>query len=162
MISSSDAMKEREVRAWSGAVVLVALLVSEGVLGTFVSQALAYDPAVGAGTIVLMCVVAIGFGGFFVVDPNESKVLQFFGNYVGTVKSPGLKWANPLYTKRRLSMRAVSQESNRLKVNDHDGNPIEIAAIVVWRVVDTAKASFQVVRYDQYVQVQCEAALRNL
>jgi regulator of protease activity HflC (stomatin/prohibitin superfamily) len=155
-------MKEREVRPWSGAVVLVALLIGEGVLGTVVAQALAYDPAVGIATIVAMSVLALGFAGFFVVDPNEAKVLQFFGNYVGTVKSAGLKWANPLYTKRRVSLRAISQESNRLKVNDHDGNPIEIAAIVVWKVVDTAKAVFQVDRFDQYVQVQCEAALRNL
>ncbi len=155
-------MKEREVRAWSGAVVLVALLAGEGVLGAFVSQALPSDPSLGVATMVVMGVLAVGFGGFFVVDPNEAKVLQFFGNYVGTVRSPGLKWANPLYSKRKISQRAISQESNRLKVNDHDGNPIEIAAIVVWRVVDTAKACFQVDRYDQYVQVQCEAALRNL
>jgi regulator of protease activity HflC (stomatin/prohibitin superfamily) len=100
--------------------------------------------------------------GFFVVNPNEAKVLQLFGRYVGTEKTEGLRWASPFYSKRSVSLRAVSLESSRLKVNDLDGNPIEIAAIVVWRVVDSAQAVFQVDRYDQYVGVQCEAALRNL
>ena len=100
--------------------------------------------------------------GLFVVNPNEGRVLQLAGAYVGTVRDPGLRWANPLYTKRRISLRVRNFESSRLKVNDIDGNPIEIASVVVWRVVDTAEACFEVDSYENYVQVQSEAALRNL
>ena len=100
--------------------------------------------------------------GLFVVNPNEGKVLQFFGNYAGTVKQPGLRWANPLYTKKRISQRIRNFESSHLKVNDNEGNPIEIAAVVVWRVVDTAEAVFEVDDYNNYVKVQTESALRNL
>ncbi len=100
--------------------------------------------------------------GLFVVNPNEAKVLQLFGRYVGTVKAPGLCWANPFFTKRRISQRIRNFETARLKVNDRDGNPIEIAAVVVWRVVETAEACFEVDDYNNYVHVQSEAALRNL
>jgi regulator of protease activity HflC (stomatin/prohibitin superfamily) len=101
-------------------------------------------------------------GGLFVVNPNESKVLQLFGDYRGTVKTPGLRWANPFYTKRSISVRVRNFESARLKVNDADGNPIEIAAVVVWRVVDSAEACFEVDDYENYVKVQSEAAVRSL
>ena len=100
--------------------------------------------------------------GLFVVNPNEGKVLQFFGSYAGTVKRAGLRWANPLYTKKRISQRIRNFESSHLKVNDNEGNPIEIASVVVWRVVDTAEAVFEVDDYNNYVKVQTEAALRNL
>ena len=100
--------------------------------------------------------------GLFIVNPNEAKVLQFFGRYSGTVKQAGLRWANPLYTKKRISQRIRNFESSHLKVNDNEGNPIEIAAVVVWRVVDTAEAVFEVDDYNNYVKVQTEAALRNL
>ena len=100
--------------------------------------------------------------GLFVVNPNEGKVLQFFGSYVGTVKRAGLRWANPLYTKKRISQRVRNFESSRLKVNDNEGNPIEIASVVVWRVIDTAEAVFEVDDYNNYVKVQTESALRNL
>jgi regulator of protease activity HflC (stomatin/prohibitin superfamily) len=101
-------------------------------------------------------------GGLFVVPPNTGKVLQLFGKYVGTVREPGLKWANPFYSKKRISLRIRNFESSHLKVNDNEGNPIEIAAVVVWRVVDTAEASFEVDDYENYVHVQTEAAVRNL
>jgi regulator of protease activity HflC (stomatin/prohibitin superfamily) len=100
--------------------------------------------------------------GLFVVNPNEGRVLQLFGDYAGTARVPGLRWANPLYTKKRISMRVRNFESARLKVNDNEGNPIEIAAVVVWQVVDTAEAVFEVDDYNNYVKVQSEAALRNL
>ena len=96
------------------------------------------------------------------MNPNEAKVLQFFGKYVGTVKAPGLRWANPFYSKRRISQRIRNFETARLKVNDSEGNPIEIAAVVVWKVVETAEACFEVDDYNNYVHVQSEAALRNL
>jgi regulator of protease activity HflC (stomatin/prohibitin superfamily) len=100
--------------------------------------------------------------GLFIVNPNEGRVLQFFGDYTGTVKQPGLRWANPLFTKKRISLRVRNFESGRLKVNDQEGNPIEIAAVVVWKVVDTAEAVFQVDDYQNFVKVQTESAVRNM
>jgi regulator of protease activity HflC (stomatin/prohibitin superfamily) len=104
----------------------------------------------------------VGLIGLFTVSPNEAKVLQLFGNYQGTVREPGLRWVNPFYTKRGISVRVRNFESERLKVNDLAGNPIEIAAVVVWRVVDTAEALFHVDNYDNFVHVQSESALRNM
>jgi regulator of protease activity HflC (stomatin/prohibitin superfamily) len=100
--------------------------------------------------------------GLFSVQPNQARALMLFGRYVGTVRETGLRWANPFLTKRRVSLRVRNFESEKLKVNDHDGNPIEIAAVVVWRVVDSAEALFQVDNYQQFVSVQSESALRNL
>ena len=99
--------------------------------------------------------------GLFVVNPGEGKVLQLFGSYLGTAKSPGLRWDNPLLRRTRLSLRVRNFESQKLKVNDNEGNPIEIAAVVVWRVVDTAEASFEVDNYENYVHVQSESALQE-
>ncbi len=103
-----------------------------------------------------------GLLGLFTVSPNEAKVLQLFGSYKGTVREPGLRWVNPFFTKRGISLRIRNFESERLKVNDLAGNPIEIAAVVVWRVVDTAEALFHVDNYDNFVHVQSESALRNM
>jgi regulator of protease activity HflC (stomatin/prohibitin superfamily) len=100
--------------------------------------------------------------GFFMVHPNQGQVLQLFGAYRGTAKEQGLRWANPLLTKKGLSLRVRNFESSHLKVNDNEGNPIEIAAVVVWKVVETAEAVFEVDDYENYVHVQSEAALRNL
>lgn len=115
------------------------------------------------GVAVLLAVVLfVAWFGLFTVAPNEGKVLQLFGRYVGTVRAPGLRYANPFYSKRGISLRVRNFESSKLKVNDHDGSPIEIAAVVVWRVIDTAEAAFEVDDYENYVHVQSEAALRNL
>ena len=107
-------------------------------------------------------VVAICWAGLFMVHPNEAKVLQLFGKYVGTAHEPGLKWANPFYAKTAVSTRVRNFESGRLKVNDSRGSPIEIAAVVVWKVYDTAEALFEVDDYEEFVQIQSESALRNL
>jgi regulator of protease activity HflC (stomatin/prohibitin superfamily) len=114
------------------------------------------------GAAFAIVVLSISLGGFFVVEPNQSTVLMLFGNYRGSERRPGLWWANPFMTKKRITMRVRNFESSKLKVNDHDGNPIEIGAVVVWRVVDSAEAIFQVDNYDNFVHVQSEAALRNL
>lgn len=100
--------------------------------------------------------------GFFQVQPNQGVVLTLFGNYKGTVRETGLQWANPFYQKKPVSLRVRNFETPRLKVNDKDGNPIEIAAVVVWKVVDTAEAVFEVDNFENYVHVQSESALRNL
>lgn len=99
--------------------------------------------------------------GFFIVEPNGSKVLLLFGNYKGTVKASGFHWANPFLTKRNISLRARSLNGERLKVNDSAGNPVEIAAIVVWQVVDTYDASFEVDNYEEFVALQSESAVRH-
>ncbi len=114
-------------------------------------------PAVIIAIVALFC-----SAGLFTVAPNQAAVLQLFGRYVGTVRRAGLHWANPFFMKHKLSMRVRNFETARLKVNDHDGNPIEIAAVVVWKVVDSAEASFEVDNFDNYVHVQSEAAIRNL
>lgn len=100
--------------------------------------------------------------GLFVQGPNEARVLQFFGRYVGTVRAEGLRWTNPLNSKRAISLRVHNFETAKIKVNDIDGNPIEIAAVVVWKVSDTAMACFAVEDYQNFVHVQAESAVRNL
>ena len=100
--------------------------------------------------------------GFFQVQPNQGQVMQLFGRYSGTARDAGLRWTNPFYAKRAISLRVRNFESGKLKVNDNDGNPIEIAAVVVWQVVDTAEAVFCVDDYENFVQIQSESALRQM
>ena len=100
--------------------------------------------------------------GLFMVNPNEARVLQLFGRYVGTVHDEGLRWANPFFTKGKISVRVRNFETERSKVNDADGNPIEIAVVVVWKVVDTAEATFEVDDYENFMRVQSDSAVRNL
>lgn len=114
------------------------------------------------GAILLMIASLFGLAGVYVVNPNQAKVLQLFGDYVGTTRMPGLRWANPFYSKRAVSTRTRNFETGKLKVNDKSGNPIEIAAVVVWKVIDTAEAMFNVDDYINFVHVQSESALRNL
>jgi regulator of protease activity HflC (stomatin/prohibitin superfamily) len=156
-------IRERENTALPGLPVAIALITTVIVSAyALVQAARADEPGTAAisGGVLLLAVFFMT--GLFVVNPNEGKVLQFFGRYSGTVKQAGLRWANPLYTKKRISQRIRNFESAHLKVNDNEGNPIEIAAVVVWRVVDTAEAVFEVDDYNNYVKVQTEAALRNL
>ena len=160
-------IREREYGAMSGWGALVILL---SVAGFFVWQIIARAQVIDQPsqpilfTLSILGLLLCGFLllGLFVVNPNEGKVLQLFGQYVGTARAPGLGWANPLYAKKRISLRVRNFESAKLKVNDLDGNPIEIAAVVVWKVVDTAEAVFEVDNYENYVHVQSEAALRNM
>ncbi|TCP24253.1 SPFH domain/Band 7 family protein [Tenacibaculum skagerrakense] len=100
--------------------------------------------------------------GFILVNPNTSKVILLFGKYIGTIKNNGLYWANPFYTKRKISLRASNFDSERLKVNDKLGNPVMISTILVWRVTDTYKAAFDVDNYENFVRVQTDAAVRKL
>jgi regulator of protease activity HflC (stomatin/prohibitin superfamily) len=156
-------IQEKSLRAPSGWAALIVLI---PVLGLLIFGLV---KSVERGSPWLIVGVALGIAldvlllaGLFVVNPNEGKVLQLFGSYRGTVRDPGLRWANPLYTKRKISLRVRNFESSHLKVNDKEGNPVEIAAVVVWRVVDTAEACFEVDDYENYVRVQTEAAVRNL
>ena len=159
-------MTQEKLRtAPSGILVLLVLLVALAVDVVLFIIDVAADGQVSFGgliCILLVPVIGVLLAGVFVVNPNEGRVLQFFGRYVGTVRDQGLRWANPLYTKRRISLRVRNFETERSKVNDTDGNPIEIAAVVVWRVIDTAEATFEVDDYVNYVHVQSESAVRNL
>ena len=118
-----------------------------------------------AGVVICALLIPVFFilvFGFFMVNPNESRVLQLFGRYVGTTTDNGLRWTNPFYSKRRISLRINNFETERSKVNDSDGNPIEIACVVVWKVVDSAEAVFEVDNYFDFTRVQSESAIRNL
>ncbi len=156
-------MKEKERHTASGFAYLVLMLV----IAPFSIWGIVYfgqsEQPLGVVLLALVLVLdLLCFKGLFGVSPNQGAVLQLFGHYVGTERSAGLRWANPLYSKRFVSLRTRNFETGQLKVNDLDGNPIEFAAIVVWNVVDTAEAIFQVDSYENYVKVQSEAALRNL
>jgi regulator of protease activity HflC (stomatin/prohibitin superfamily) len=155
--------RERQVQGIPGVPVLIALLALVVLtVWWLVSEIRAQDPLLIVAACIGLTLEVLGLVGLFVVNPNEGKVLQLFGHYVGTCKTAGLRWANPFLTKKRISLRVRNFESARLKVNDNEGNPIEIAAVVVWRVVETAEAVFEVDDYENYVHVQSEAALRNL
>jgi regulator of protease activity HflC (stomatin/prohibitin superfamily) len=156
-------IRERERQVMNGALMLVVGLVTLLLsMAMFIYAIRTKHATVVVGAILLMFAAGTVLAGLFTVAPNEARVLQLFGAYVGTVRTPGLRWANPLYTKHKVSTRIRNFESAKLKVNDLDGNPIEIAAVAVWRVGDTAEAVFEVDDYNNYVHVQSESALRNL
>ncbi|HKZ09246.1 MAG TPA: SPFH domain-containing protein [Rhodanobacteraceae bacterium] len=128
----------------------------------FVHGALHQVLGILAGSVILFAFFAFLCKGFFQVQPNQGAVLLLFGRYAGTARETGLRWTNPFLAKRAVSLRVRNFESSKLKVNDADGNPIEIAAVIVWQVVDTAEAVFQVDDYENYVHIQGESALRQM
>jgi regulator of protease activity HflC (stomatin/prohibitin superfamily) len=147
----------------SGYLVILVLLIAQVLTVFGFLIALGGESVAGAiAMILLFAIAAILWAGFFLVHPNEAKVLQLFGSYVGTAREPGLRWSNPFYSKTKVSTRIRNFESSKLKVNDSQGSPIEIAAVVVWKVFDTAEALFEVDDYEEYVHIQSESALRNL
>ena len=148
-------IKEIEKQAVSGYTALVVLLIV--LIGEFFFLCF-----VGPLGLLALIPIGISFAGLFLVNPNEARVLQLFGKYVGTVRQPGLRYANPFYSKRKISVRVRNFETGKLKVNDKIGTPVEIAAVVVWRVVDTAEALFEVDKFEEYVHVQSESAVRTL
>jgi len=154
---------EKEIKAPNGILFILVLfaiqastiaIVAYGINNQSITQTL-----IG---LILAVVILFCWFGFFMVNPKEARVLQLFGKYMGSVHASGLRWANPFYTKSRVSMRVRNFESSKLKVNDKNGNPIEIAAVIVWEVIDTAEAVFQVDDYEDFVSIQSESALRNL
>ena len=156
-------MQEKVVRPLSGLLALAVLLGGMAMnLMLFLRTAQSNDPRGMASAAVLFVLIMIALGGFVLVQPNESSVLTLFGRYSGTVKEAGFWWVNPFNKKRRLTLRTRNFETAKLKVNDANGNPIEIGAIVVWRVTDTAEAMFEVDDYENYVKVQSESAVRAL
>ncbi len=159
-------MKELGTTALPG---LVMIFVEFGILIGSIASVISSAKGHGEGAPLGVFYGMLGIGlfvflipGFMSVQPNTGIVLALFGKYKGTVKTAGLQWANPFYAKKPISLRVRNFETTHLKVNDKDGNPIEIAAVVVWKVVDSAEASFQVDNYENYVKVQSEAALRSM
>ncbi|MBK0379197.1 SPFH domain-containing protein [Mucilaginibacter segetis] len=149
--------KEKIITAPSGFLALflaVALLIAA--VFCFVAEIII------AGVIIVIVDFVFVFPGLVIVNPNESKVLTLFGKYVGTIKADGFFWVNPFTVKKKISLRAFNLNGQQLKVNDSVGNPIEIAAVIVWQIKDTAKAVFSVENYLQYVNIQSEAAVRHL
>jgi regulator of protease activity HflC (stomatin/prohibitin superfamily) len=152
-------------------VLLVAAIALAGAVGWWIINVLipmgeeGADVAGIGGFVVLLLafglVIAL-FSGLTAVNPNEARALVLFGHYAGTLREQGLQWVNPLTMRRKISVRVRNFETSKLKVNDHDGNPIEIAAVVVWKVTDTAEALFEVDDFENFVHVQAESALRNL
>lgn len=156
-------MKEQPIRSFPGIPTLLMLVFAlladgamllRGVAGGSVTLAIV---GLVVGTVLLVCL-----GGFYMVEPNQAAVLSLFGKYVGTVKDQGLRWSNPFYASRKVSLRVRNFESGRLKVNELEGSPIEIAAVIVWQVADSAEAVYNVDDYESFVHIQSEAALRAM
>lgn len=155
--------KERSVATISGIpVIFVVLILYAFAAVMFVSSAETNDSAKVVTALVTLVVNGLLLAGFFIVEPNGSRVVMLFGNYKGTMRNPGLHWANPFYSKRRMSLRARTLNGEKLKVNDKSGNPVEIAAIIVWKIADTFEASFEVDNYESFVALQSETAVRHL
>ena len=151
-------MNENKGFSINGFMMAVVLVVAQ--IGTLVY----FDSVTNKALWHLLPAVIVGicWAGFFMVQPNQGKVLTFFGSYVGTVKANGLRWTVPLFMRKTLSLRIRNFESAQMKVNDNQGNPIEIAAIIVWSVTDTAEAVFEVDNFESYVVIQSESAIRNM
>jgi len=156
-------IREAKHQALNGLLALI-LILAAGALGVFVvgRNAAQNLPLAAIPGFALLFLAAVSLGGLFVVNPNEGRVLTLFGKYIGTVKTPGLWWVNPFMAKKKVSLRIRNFETTKLKVNDANSNPIEIAAVIVWKVVDTAEAMFEVDDYENYVKVQSESAVRTL
>jgi regulator of protease activity HflC (stomatin/prohibitin superfamily) len=172
MVGSAQrsAHRERDISTWNGFITLtIGLLLVAGAVWELV-HTVAFGRASSVGGLIAAVLLFVGLtllgalflAGLYTVQPNEAAILQLFGSYRGTSRVTGLRGTNPFYTKRKISLRARNLNGERLKVNDKRGNPIEIAAVVVWRVDDTAKASFDVDNYENYVKLQSEAAVRHL
>ncbi|MCL4524378.1 MAG: SPFH domain-containing protein [Acidobacteria bacterium] len=156
-------LRERKARGFSGWGLLFTLVLAM----FFFLAGLIASARAEAGWSALAWAIALAIDvfllcGFIIVNPNEAKVIQLFGTYKGSLREMGFWWMNPLMSKRRISLRIRNFETPKLKINDHDGNPIEIAAVVVWKVVDSAEAAFEVDDYENFVHVQSESALRNM
>jgi regulator of protease activity HflC (stomatin/prohibitin superfamily) len=164
-IRQGDVHAERTIGTFNGFLTLaIALALVAGAAWLIVGMARSGRPDVAAivGAILLFIAAGLLLAGLYTLQPNEGAILQLFGAYRGTSRVAGLRSTNPFYTRRKISLRARNLNGDRLKVNDKRGNPIEIAAVVVWRVEDTAKAFFDVDDYEMYVRLQAEAAVRHL
>jgi regulator of protease activity HflC (stomatin/prohibitin superfamily) len=156
-------LRENEIKATNGLMVLLLgiLALAGSVAGMIAAATVEQGALVAVGGLVLLTTIIL-LCGLFTVNPNEAKVLTLFGKYVGSVREAGLWFANPFYMKKKISLRVRNFETTKLKVNDNHSNPIEIAAVVVWKVVDSAEALFEVDDFQHFVQTQSESAVRAL
>lgn len=153
--------RESEYRASNGLTTMLLLILLEiAALVALLKGVQSASPIQSLASVLAFGLIAVLLGGLFIVNPGDAKALILFGSYKGTVKQPGFWWANPFLTKRTISLRVRNFETQKLKVNDKNANPIEIAAIVVWKVIETAEALFEVEDYGTYVAVQSESAVR--
>lgn len=155
-------MNEKKGFSLSGYIMIIVLPVLSYVFGASVVTGIGHSEHFSFVALLLTILTGLMYSGFFMVQPKQARVLTLFGSYVGTVKETGLRWTIPLFMRRNISLRIRNFESGQLKVNDNQGNPIEIATVIVWSVNDTAQAVFEVDDYESYVSIQSEAALRNL
>jgi regulator of protease activity HflC (stomatin/prohibitin superfamily) len=157
-------MKETPIRSLPGIPMLLALLAGMAACACFAIAGGLHGGSVPqlAGGLLLAFVALFCLFGLYMVEPNQAAVVSLFGKYVGTVKENGLRWNNPFYAKKKVSMRVRNFESGKLKVNELDGSPIEIAAVIVWQVVDASEAVYNVDDYESFVHIQSEAALRSM
>lgn len=144
------------------AILLALFLLAAGTVGLIARAATTEDPVLGVLAAVTALTVLIGLFGLFTIQPNTAKALTLFGQYKGSVREPGLWWVNPFIARKLVSLRVRNFETAKLKVNDLDSNPIEIGAVVVWQVFDSAEALYEVDNYEDYVSVQSESAVRSL
>jgi regulator of protease activity HflC (stomatin/prohibitin superfamily) len=156
-------MKENPIRSTAGIPVLLGLLLAAAFCAWLVFHGINLNrPLFAAAGVTLGAASAFCLVGLYMVEPNQAAVLSLFGKYVGTVKENGLRWNNPFYGKKKVSQRVRNFESGKLKVNELDGSPIEIAAVIVWQVVDSAEAVYNVDDYEGFVHIQSESALRAM
>ena len=156
-------MKEAPARSLSGIPMLLAILAILLACGyAIVTGVRAENPAQIVLALLVAAPLLVMMGGFYMVEPNQAAVLSLFGKYIGTAKEQGLRWNSPFYATKKLSLRTRNFESGKLKVNDLEGNPIEIGAVIVWQVVDSAEAIYNVDDFESFVHIQSESALRAM
>lgn len=157
----TDEKQLRGISGWLMSFIFIAIAISDFVA---ISNSITvyHSGLMVSGCILILFLDLLAVTGLTVVNPNTAKVVTLFGKYKGTIKEAGFRWVSPLSTRRRVSLRVRNFESGHLKVNDHDGNPVEIAAVVVWRIIETYEAVFNVDDYEHFVHVQTEAAVRIL
>ena len=156
-------MREQPISSLPGIPVLLFIILALlGAGALFIGGVSTANPLLIIGAVVTGLVLLVCLGGFYMVEPNQTAVLSLFGKYVGTVNEPGLRWNNPFYSAKKVSLRVRNFESGRLKVNELEGSPIEIASVIVWEVVDSAEAVYNVDDYESFVHIQSESALRAM
>jgi len=156
-------MKEQPLHSHNGmGMLLVTLLLSLAACVGIIYGIRSAQPLLSVASVIILVAALLAMCGLYTVQPNQAAVISLFGKYVGTVKENGLRWNNPFFTKNRVSQRVRNFESGKLKVNELDGSPIEIAAVIVWQVVDASEAVYNVDDYESFVHIQSESALRAM
>jgi hypothetical protein len=160
MVGQVDEKRTGALSGWIALAVLLAVGVYAG--WSIVAPVISHGGEPSVGAILSVPVLAFLAKGFCILEPNQAAVMVFFGKYAGSLRDDGFFWVNPFYSKRKISLRARNLNTPTLKVNDRAGNPIDVAAVIVWRVYDTARATFEVENYQEFVAMQSESAVRQV